>query len=160
MKQFTDFLTLMNKIMVPVGNYGIPRSSMPQIDSDLVPDFMEYLEDNEVELSFTKIRAHQLSLTQSEVNKMKVWKLMKIARKKKLNRIFVSRDGYVLDGSHRMVAALNVDRNYPVSVILVNLPILKLVKLAKRFNGVRFRNVSDAKLDPLSVKKELTTDRI
>ena len=55
MKQFTDFLQLLNKIMVPVGNYGIPRSMMPQIDSDLVPDFMEFLEDREVELEFAAV---------------------------------------------------------------------------------------------------------
>lgn len=147
-RSFTEFLAVFNNLSVPVGNFGIPRSSMPQIDVDLIPSFMEFLEDNEVDVEFDRVPANMLSLTQSEFNKGKVLKLMRAIRRddEKVKRIFISSDGYVVDGSHRFIAALNIHRRTPVSVTRINMPIMDILKLTKRFHKARYRNVSDAKL--------------
>ncbi|WPJ72203.1 hypothetical protein DEEACLCL_00186 [Salmonella phage CRW-SP2] len=146
LSSFVDWLNIINGLRIPVGNLGLSRSSMPQIDDDKQQDFHDYLEANGVSIEAGQIPIGSLRLTQNEVNKMKVWKLMKAIRNKKpIGRVWVSSDNYVVDGSHRYVAALNIDGKQRMKVYKVDMPALEFVKLAKKFNGVKFRTVSDSR---------------
>lgn len=144
LSSFVDWLNIINGLRIPVGNLGLSRSSMPQIDDDKQQDFHDYLEANGVSIEAGQVPIGSLRLTQNEVNKMKVWKLMKAIRNKKpIGRVWVSSDNYVVDGSHRYVAALNIDGKQRMKVYKVDMPALEFVKLAKKFKGVKFRTVSD-----------------
>ncbi|BAN78493.1 phage associated protein [Klebsiella phage vB_KqM-Bilbo] len=143
---FIDWLNIINGLRIPVGNLGLSRSSMPQIDADKQQDFHDYLEANGVTIDASQVPIRTLRLTQNEINKMKVWKIMKqIRNKKPMGRVWVSSDNYVVDGSHRFVAALNMDGKQRMKVYKVDLPAMEFVKLARQFNGVRYRTVSDAR---------------
>lgn len=143
---FIDWLNIINGLRIPVGNLGLSRSSMPQIDTDKQEDFHKYLEDNGVSIDAVQVPIKMLRLTQNEINKMKVWKIMKqIRNKKPMGRVWVSSDNYVVDGSHRFVAALNMDGKQRMKVYKVDLPAMEFVKLAKQFQGVRYRTVSDTR---------------
>lgn len=144
LSSFVDWLNIINGLRIPVGNLGLSRSSMPQIDDHKQQDFHDYLEANGVSIEAGQVPIGSLRLTQNEVNKMKVWKLMKAIRNKKpIGRVWVSSDNYVVDGSHRYVAALNIDGKQRMKVYKVDMPALEFVKLAKKFKGVKFRTVSD-----------------
>ncbi|AGF89116.1 hypothetical protein SP029_00682 [Salmonella phage FSL SP-029] len=143
---FIDWMNIINGLRIPVGNLGLSRSSMPQIDDDKQEDFHKYLEDNGVSIDAAQVPIKMLRLTQNEINKMKVWKIMKqIRNKKPMGRVWVSSDNYVVDGSHRFVAALNMDGKQRMKVYKVDLPAMEFVKLAKQFQGVRYRTVSDTR---------------
>lgn len=143
---FIDWLNIINGLRIPVGNLGLSRSSMPQIDADKQQDFHDYLEANGVTIDASQVPIRTLRLTQNEINKMKVWKIMKqIRNKKPMGRVWVSSDNYVVDGSHRFVAALNMDGKQRMKVYKVDLPAMEFVKLARQFNGVRYRTVSDSR---------------
>lgn len=143
-----DILTVINNLILPVGNLGYTRGSMPQIDSDRVDEFIEYLHQNGVEVSPVKVRTKMLRLTQNEVNKLKVFEVMQRLRKGyKLPPFFYSKDYYVLDGSHRFVGQFNLDKEKPVPAWKVDMPMQQLIKLANLFSGVRHRTVSDRKLE-------------
>lgn len=141
---FIDYLNIINSLMIPVGNLGLSRSSMPQVDDSQLDAFTKYLEDNGAAVTQEHVRLKQLRLTQNEINKTKIWKLMKVIRNKKpMQRVWVSSDNYVIDGSHRFVAALNIDNRQRLLVNKVDMKALDLVKLANKFPGVRHRTVSD-----------------
>ena len=143
---FIDWLNIINGLRIPVGNLGLSRSSMPQIDADKQQDFHDYLEANGVTIDASQVPIRTLRLTQNEINKMKVWKIMnQIRNKKPMGRVWVSSDNYVVDGSHRFVAALNMDGKQRMKVYKVDLPAMEFVKLSRQFNGVRYRTVSDAR---------------
>lgn len=144
LSSFIDWMNVINGLKIPVGNLGLSRSSMPQIDAEKQDDFHKYLEANGVTVDSSQIPIKSLRLTQNEINKTKVWKIMKqIRNKKSMGRVWVSSDNYVVDGSHRFVAALNMDGKQRMKVHKVDLPAMDFVRLAREFNGVRYRTVSD-----------------
>lgn len=151
MKTFTDFLTLVNNLVLPVGNLGVSRQSMPQIDDDKHNQFIQALTDRHIAVSSETVPTSALHLTQAEINKTKVWELMKILRKKKgMRAVFVTADNFVLDGSHRFVAKLNHNKNSRIAIWRINMPVRQLLDLLK-FNrqefGVRYRTYSGEELE-------------
>lgn len=146
LSSFVDWMNIINGLRIPVGNLGLSRSSMPQIDDDKQTAFHDYLEANGVTIDKGQVPIRTLRLTQNEINKTKVWKIMKnIRNKKPMGRVWVSSDNYVVDGSHRYVAALNMDNKQRMKVYKVDLPALEFVKLAREFQGVKYRTVSDSR---------------
>lgn len=144
-RSFVDWMTIINGLRIPVGNLGLSRTSMPQIDSDKTEDFIKYLEQKGIPVESRMRSLAKLRLTQNEMNKMKVWKLMKSFRsKKKVQPIWVTMDDYVVDGSHRFVAALNVDDRQKIKSYVVPIPALDFIKIANKFSGIRHRTVSDS----------------
>ena len=75
-KSFSDYLGLFNSIILPVGNLGVTRSIMPQIEGRFIADYLKWLESKGIKTTKTSILPGALSLTQNEINKDKVIKLM------------------------------------------------------------------------------------
>ncbi len=146
-------LQLINNIKLPAGTQGYMRSEMPQIDSKQISRLKEFLKDNDVEFYNKKIKVNKLKLTQNEVNKMKIFKMMQLIRKKKglKGRILVSGDqpfNFVLDGSHRFAAYYNMsEKKYDsIDAMVIDLPVRDAVELLNTFSGVKHRTASDSKL--------------
>lgn len=146
MKFFGDILTVINNLFVPVGSLGVSRRAMPQIDDDRHDKFLAALDARDIEYEYKQILVQKLRLTQNEVNKMKVWKLMRVLRNKKgLPPVFVSSDGYILDGSHRLVARLNTNKMGKMKTIQIDMTAIQLLKLIKENStefGVKYRTYS------------------
>ncbi len=121
------------------GNAGIARIDMPQIRSDLISQFVEHLEEHGVKKG--KKMVGELKATQSELHMDKVRKLASDpgAREHLRKPVIVSSDGHILDGHHRWAALAMEDPTSEIPTIEVNLPIKRLIEVAKEFGGVEFK---------------------
>ena len=147
------------------GNKGIPREDMPQFKGTPVPGspadklpkdengeadteefFKKMLEKDGVKVSDpVEVPADRLKATQSELVGVKVAGMSKVladpshpAYEKITAPIYVSNDGYVLDGHHRWAAivahnAANPDNPIPMKVRVIDEPIEPLVKRSNEF---------------------------
>lgn len=147
------------------GNKGIPREDMPQFkgtpepgspadklpkdetgEADTEEFFKEMLNKQGIKVSEpTEVPADRLKATQSELVGPKVAGMSKVladpnhpAYEKITAPIYVSNDGYVLDGHHRWAAiiahnASNPDNQIPMKVRVIDEPIVPLVKRSNAF---------------------------
>lgn len=152
-----DYLTSRNGLLVPAGNLGISRSQMPQIKD--FARFKKILNDRGVKVGKTRKRIGDLKMTQNEINKDKVFKLMLQYRKDNKrtrggvdfpgNPPVISSDGYVLDGTHRFVAMFNINKHAYHNFTIVDMPIRELYELirndTKFFGAVEYKSVTESK---------------
>ena len=152
-----DYLTSRNGLLVPAGNLGISRSQMPQIKD--FARFKKILNDRGVKVGKTRKRIGDLKMTQNEINKDKVFKLMLQYRKDNKrtrggvdfpgNPPVISSDGYVLDGTHRFVAMFNINKHAYHNFTIVDMPIRELYELihndTKFFGAVEYKSVVENK---------------
>ncbi len=147
------------------GNKGIPREDMPQFKGTPVPGspadklpkdengeadteefFKKMLNKEGIKVSEPQtVPPDRLKATQSELVGVKVAGMSKVlddpnhpAYGKITAPIYVSNDGYVLDGHHRWAAvvahnAANPDRQIPMNVRVIDEPIEPLVKRSNSF---------------------------
>lgn len=149
----SNVLTVLNTLKIPTGNYGILRSNMPQIDSKDMGKLHEYLDGLGVEYTHTKIPTKKLKLTQSEINKTKILKIMmKLRRSKKTDPVIVCQETsgyyYVLDGSHRFIAMLNIDDKWAqkMDCMIIQLPVSESLEILNAFPFTTHRSISCSSL--------------
>lgn len=120
---------------------GIPRAKMPQIKSDDVPEFIDFLKERGIKSKTSKVAVKTLKPTQNEYNPDKVQKLTS-APKSVLSKIIIkSSDGYILDGHHRYGALLELDPNAKMNVIEVDQKMKDLLKSAFEFPKTFTKNI-------------------
>jgi len=147
------------------GNKGIERADMPQFkgtprpgspadklpkdengEADTEEFFKKMLERDGIKVSEPQtVPPDRLKATQSELVGVKVAGMSKVladpnhpAYEKITAPIYVSNDGYVLDGHHRWAAvvahnAANPDNQIPMNVRVIDEPIVPLVKRSNEF---------------------------
>ena len=147
------------------GNKGIERADMPQFkgtpqpgspadklpkdengEADTEEFFKQMLNKNGIKVSNPiTVPPDRLKATQSELVGVKVAGMSKVladrnhpAYKKITAPIYVSNDGYVLDGHHRWAAvvahnASNPNNQIPMNVRVIDEPIIPLVKRSNAF---------------------------
>lgn len=148
-----DYLTSRNGLLTPTGNLGISRSQMPQIkDFDR---FKKIMNSYGVKVYKSRRRIGDFKMTQNEINKDKVFKLMMQYRKdNKRTRggvnfpghpPVVSSDDFILDGTHRFVAMYNINRHAYHDFTVVDMPIKELYELVRNdrkfFGVVEYKSV-------------------
>jgi len=141
-----DYLHLHNSISIPkAGNFGLPRSQMPQIESKYVPELLRFLRRKGVKVVKSEVATKSIMLVQNEYNRAKVATLMDRMRHHddKLEPIFLSNDGFVLDGSHRLLAKYNLDRDSTIPAYVLDIPASNAVNLLNTFPNIRHRSSSD-----------------
>lgn len=149
MNHFEHFLNLKrmvkhNMLLAPTGNLGISRQDMPQIESKYREQFIQWLKNKGIKVKRVRVMLSTLKLTQSEYNRDKVLDMIDQNNVNSLDPIFVSKDGMVLDGSHRLLALMNMDK--PPRLILVDeiqMNMLDLLKVVHEYPHVKYRSVSD-----------------
>ena len=144
------------------GNKGIPREQMPQFKGTPTPGseadkmqkdkngevdteemFKKMLQDKGIKVSEpTTVPADQLKATQTELVGSKVAGMTKALEADPNNPaitapIYVSSDGYVLDGHHRWAAvtsqSITSGREAKMNVRVIDMPISELVKTSNQF---------------------------
>jgi hypothetical protein len=144
------------------GNKGIPREQMPQFKGTPTPGseadkmqkdkngevdteemFKKMLQDKGIKVSEpTTVPADQLKATQTELVGSKVAGMTKALEADPNNPaitapIYVSSDGYVLDGHHRWAAvtsqSVTSGREAKMNVRVIDMPISELVKTSNQF---------------------------
>lgn len=118
------------------GNLGIPRSHMPQIKSEYVPEFLEMLEKKGITIHKNqKIQVGKLKATQREMQAEKIEKLKSAPMAKLQNKpILVSKDNHILDGHHRWAALLLLDPKNTINCHKIDLPVRQLLKETMEFD--------------------------
>lgn len=134
-----------NSMEAPLGNLGIPRQNMPQIDSQFRNDFISWLKKQHLQVRNIRVPIRSLSLTQSEYDRDKVSAMIDQMKNgsKKMPPIFVSSDGYVLDGSHRLIAQLNMPGVKYMEVTEIGMKMTDLLKLVETYPHCRYRSLQD-----------------
>jgi hypothetical protein len=111
------------------GTLGIPRAEMPQIKQEDRGAAVNFFEARGISAEHDTVPATSLKPTQAEFAPAKVQKFLDQDSGER--SVLVSSDGYVLDGHHQYVAAL--DRGGDVKVIRLGAPIRKLLEAAHAF---------------------------
>jgi len=170
------------------GNKGIPREDMPQFkgtpepgspadklpkdkngEADTEEFFKQMLEKEGIKVSEpTNVPADRLKATQSELVGVKVAGMAKVLEQgeghpaygKLTAPIYVSSDGYVLDGHHRWAAivahnAAHPDKQIPMSVRVIDEPITPLVNRSNKFAEAIGIKPKAADTEPTPEKKKL-----
>lgn len=122
---------------------GIPRVKMPQFDREKTKEFRKMLLKKGYRIDKLDERASYLKATQDQLNGAKVAANAKriASGDKKLPRLVVSRDNYILDGHHKWAAVLGLDaRNNrlgdsKMKIARVDIDIITLLKEAEEFGA-------------------------
>lgn len=122
---------------------GIPRVKMPQFDREKTKEFRKMLLKKGYRIDKLEERASYLKATQDQLNGAKVaLNAQRIASgDKKLPRLVVSRDNYILDGHHKWAAVLGIDAkngrlgDKKMKIARVDIDIITLLKEADEFGA-------------------------
>ena len=143
------------------GNAGIPREEMPQFkgkptpgspaskmatgpggEVDTEPMFKKMLKEKGIKIAETEIPSDSLKATQSELVGSKVAGMAKALDNDPNHPaitapIYVSRDGYVVDGHHRWAAvtsaAIKAGKPANMKVIVIDMDIKDVIPMANNF---------------------------
>jgi hypothetical protein len=108
---------------------GIPREKMPQIDSEDHKSFKKFLDKRNIGVRMIEINPKSLRATQGEFDSKKIESGLK---KTEIRPIIVSQDGFVIDGHHRWLQAINGNKN-TMKAIEIGTDARKALKLANKF---------------------------
>lgn len=137
-------------------NQGVPRSKMPQLRSKPVagseadklprnqwgevegaPIFQKHLEDLGISVKSQTMRASQLKATQLDMKGTQIALMMTDSKfDPKSEEIWVTRDGYILDGHHRWAATVGRDLadgkigDLDLRVKVIDAPISEILPMA------------------------------
>lgn len=131
-----------NFILAPTGNLGISRNEMPQIDGRYGEDFINWIKSQGVEVRNIRVPAKALRMAQGEYNRDKVGAMID-AHETIGNPIFISKDAYVVDGNHRLIALLNLpNASSYIDVTELGVDIKPLLEIISKYPRVRYRNLN------------------
>lgn len=132
----------------PRDTFGIKRQNMPQVKKKYYEQLIQYMKSNGIESKQRQIPAKDLKPTQGEFSENGVIKALNKyvgpnAKKKK--PLLASMDGYILDGHHRWLAAMNTKPNQLLDVIQFDVPMRQLLTLVLDFPNVHFKEIYEAR---------------
>lgn len=122
---------------------GVSRDKMPQINSKDVGEFIKYLKDKGIEASSSLIDVSKIGMTQKDINVDKVKDLLGVEKSNLAKPVIISKDNYILDGHHRVVALYNVDKNFKLKTIKIDLGIKDLLNVAREFPKASFKGITE-----------------
>jgi hypothetical protein len=144
--QFVDMrqMHLNNNILAPTGHLGISRNQMPQIDSKFRDKFIDFIEERGIKVRHIRVPAKSLKTAQGEYNRDKVASMIQ-SGENNLTPIIISKDGFVIDGMHRLIAKLNmIGVSTYMNVIELGMEAIPLLSVIDGFDKVRYRNINDS----------------
>lgn len=145
---------MIEEILNPEDSLGISRDEMPQIDSEHVGEFLEYLKNGRCEFEEVQLMARSLAPSQNELDTDKADDMYKDKECLKIP-LFVSEDNYVLDGHHRWLA---MDRNEPggmLNCIRMKKPAKDCIEIMHGFEKTSIRDIEDEEVMETLAEKVL-----
>lgn len=106
---------------------GIPRNELPQIDFKYFNNILQSLEKNDIEYKSGKVSCDKLKPSQYDLNKEKIQSMLDNEAYNEDRTIFVSKEGYIVDGHHYWATKYSYDKTSPINVILVKMNIIDLI---------------------------------
>lgn len=140
--RYTEILEFKIEEPKPEDTMGIPRSKMPQVKSDDYIDYIKYLKDEGVEIKKEVVKASDLKAMQGQFSKQGVERqLDKNKQSGHMNPkpLIASSDGYIIDGHHRWLAAVNSRQQ--LNIIRANVDGKTLLNLTLNYPRVYFKDI-------------------
>lgn len=124
---------------IPMESSDLQRNEMPQIKPEQIQEFILQLQEQNIEVFKTRIKVGDLKPSQGQLEWNKVRTLVKqgFERLSQGVPIFVSKDNVIADGHHRWYALKMLDPHADMPVWQVDMDILALVHLMKRFEDTQ-----------------------
>ena len=142
---------------------GITRDKMPQVKQDDYQEYKTYLKDNGVTLRPEVIDAKDLKPMQSEFSDQGVAKQMNRNKEKgegmNPKPLLASSDGYIIDGHHRWLAAVN--SGFKVNILRANVDAQELLSLTLKFPRVYFKDIyteDDEQMDVITKAEQFAQE--
>jgi hypothetical protein len=137
---------------------GISRNELPQIKSTDVPEFIQWLESQNIESFDASFPVGALKPVQREINLEKVFSM---AEKHKAGEIDLSKgkplmtssDEHIIDGHHRWYALRELDPKNEIDIIMIDSSARKLIELMKEFPKTSYKQTTDESLYEASYGK-------
>lgn len=123
---------------------SIPREQMPQIKTDDMESFISFANHRGVKVEPWLILVQDLSPTQSEFRQERVDAITEDMMK---SPILISKDRYILDGTHRWIKAWQKDKRSNIPTLRIDLPLRSALELMRAFPNAKFAENS-AEPDP------------
>jgi len=145
----------MNSLYLPQNGLNIERSSLPQVTSSDIPDFLHWLRlKKNIDSTYAEIPVDSLSLTQGDFNESKIRNLMGPQSDALDEPILVSQDHYIIDGQHRFLALLNLSAESTIPAIIIHANVLEALAATKEYPNSFRKNVAETFAESLFQKKE------
>jgi hypothetical protein len=141
--QIYKFEATEDSVLTIKKSLGVNRAQMPQINSKDIKDYLEFLKEVGIGVSAKTINVSKVGMTQKEINIDKVKGLLGTDRSNLAKPVIISNDGYILDGHHRVVALYNIDKNFKLKTIEVDLGIKDLLKVTKEYPKVSYKGINE-----------------
>lgn len=125
---------MVHESRIKIKGLGIPRRHMPQIKSNVIPEFIRFLSDHGVSVSRSDISALDIRPVQDEIDVEKAEAVDQMTKEKP---IIISRDRYVLDGHHRWYNGVINDET--LLALKASVDITELLRLARAFPKANFK---------------------
>ena len=128
----------------PKDTLGVKRKDMPQIKSEDYNLFYAYLKKNGAKFTKDTMPASELRAMQKEFSDEGIMKQMRknIKQGPNTKAVIVSSDGYIMDGHHRWLVALNTGSD--LNVMRVNMPAFELYDLVNKFEKTYYKDMYDS----------------
>jgi hypothetical protein len=127
------------KIFIPKGNLGIDRRDMPQIQEKDFPEFKKFLKENNVSFKIGTVKGKELHPIQKKINVEQVISLAdKNSPKLKKLIIVTKKDNFIIDGHHRWLAVLRLDKEAELKAFLIDMKVKDFLELAKKFSKIQY----------------------
>jgi len=123
---------------------GVKREHMPQISSNDIHNYIEYLRTHNIDVKGSMIPISKVKMTQKDLNLDKVNHLLTTSINSLSKPVIISKDNYILDGHHRVVALYNIDNNFKLHTIKVNTPIRNLLTITKEYPNVFYKKITES----------------
>ena len=155
----------MPESLATINSAGVPRSQLPQIPEDQIPEFIRFLQTrsrpetrnpnpqasnpnsekggnyynvglvSDVAVSAARIPVKFLKPVQKHIRPEKAKRFLFDIDNLKETLFIAAKDNEIFDAQHRWAALNHWNKHYPVKVIRVELPIVDLINYAKQFEG-------------------------
>lgn len=121
----------------PQDNLELKRADMPQLNWKDCKAFLKYLELKGVKVTIERIKNTDLSPAQKEIDDDKITNILEKyindIEKKKLYQCIVSQDNYIVDGTHRWAATIQIKQGMKIKALKIHLSTTELLEEMMNF---------------------------
>jgi len=118
---------------------GVPRSRMPQVAKEDYDELFAYLKDAGVHVKAEGEVAEKLRPIQKDFADKGVEKALD--KRHDIKPVIISSDNFLIDGHHRWLAQMNIDRTVMIPVIRADIPGDQLLGLISKFTKTTFKDI-------------------
>lgn len=124
---------------------GISREELPQINFDFLEDILGKFESEGIKVRSGTVPVTDLKPCQDKLNNDKIESIVKDGAWEDDRKLFISKDGFIVDGHHYWAANMVKDPSRRLGVYLVDMNIIDLINW---FNSSKFsenRKITEGK---------------